>query len=61
MEDLALLLDNSADANYYRDLASKCAKSAGLPNSFPSIGAAQFCTGGNCPKITPTELACPAQ
>jgi uncharacterized protein involved in tolerance to divalent cations len=49
--------NDASDANFYRDLASKCAKNAGLPD--PTYHVAE-CSGSSCPKITPTELVCPA-
>ena len=59
IETFDMLQNNSSEANYYRDLARKCAKNAGLPDPTPPVAD---CFGAaDCGKITPTELACPAQ
>jgi uncharacterized protein involved in tolerance to divalent cations len=57
IESFALLLNNSADANLYRELSRKCAVNAGLKDPSPPVAD---CGGTNCAKVTPTELACPA-
>jgi hypothetical protein len=58
--NLVVLLDtqqsNAADANYYRELANKCAKNAGLKQPSPHVAE---CQGSSCGP-TPTTLACPA-
>lgn len=51
------LQNNAADANYYRDLANKCASNAGLPIPAPHVAE---CVGSTCQKVTPAALACPA-
>ena len=54
-ESIEMLIGNTADANYYRALADKCAASANLPQPSPHVAE---CTGTDCGP-TPTELACP--
>ncbi len=57
LEAFDMLLGKTDEANFYRDLASKCAKAAGLPD--PTRHVAE-CTD-NCPKVTPTVIDCPTQ
>jgi uncharacterized protein involved in tolerance to divalent cations len=46
---------NAPDANYYRELANKCAANAGLPLPSPHVAD---CQGSSCGP-TPTALSCP--
>ena len=58
IEAFSLMLGNSSDANFYRELSRKCAMNAGLKDPSPPVAD---CGSTNCAKVTPTELACPNQ
>jgi hypothetical protein len=54
MQSIDLLQENTADANYWRQISNKCAQTAGRPLPEPAVAACE-----NCTKVTPVSLTCP--